>query len=58
MVRGWFALRVKLESSRGMDLNPQPGRIMLVGPHHTFKDLAEEIDRSFRPVGLGSPARV
>ena len=44
MVRGWFKVRVELESGMGRDLDPRPGRIMLVGPQHTFKDLAEEID--------------
>ena len=47
MVRGWFTVRVELESGMGRDLAPRPGRIMLVGPQHTFKDLAEEIDRAF-----------
>lgn len=47
MVRGWFAIRVELESGRGIVLNPSPGRIMLIGPQHTFKDLAEAIDAAF-----------
>jgi hypothetical protein len=40
MVRGWFAMRVELESGGGMDLDPRPGRIFLVGPTHTLLDVA------------------
>ncbi|MHB8928419.1 MAG: IS1096 element passenger TnpR family protein [Bacillota bacterium] len=47
MVRGWFTVRVELESGGGLQLKRRPGRIMLVGPQHTFKDLAEAIDRAF-----------
>ena len=41
MVRGWFTVRVELESGGGLRLKWRPGRIMLVGPQHTLKDLAE-----------------
>lgn len=47
MVRGWFTVKVTLVSGRGMQLNPPPGRIMLVGPDHTLKALAEAIDLAF-----------
>ena len=47
MVRGWFAVRVELESGGGLRLKWRPGRIMLVGPQHTLKDLAEAIDLAF-----------
>lgn len=47
MVRGWFTVKVELQSGLGMLLHPRPGRIMLVGPHHTFADLATAIDLAF-----------
>lgn len=47
MVRGWFLVRVELVSGMGRDLKPPPGRIMLVGPQHTLRDLAEAIDVAF-----------
>jgi hypothetical protein len=30
-----------------MDCDPQPGRILIVGPSHTFADLAAAIDAAF-----------
>ena len=47
MVRGWFTVKVELQSGLGMLLHPRPGRIILVGPHHTFMDLATAIDLAF-----------
>jgi len=44
MPRDWLAIRVELLRGRGMELDPPPGRIMLVGPQHTFEQLAEAIN--------------
>lgn len=46
-VRGWFTVRVDLVSGAGLSFAPQPGRIFLVGPTHTFLDLATAIDLGF-----------
>lgn len=40
-------LKVDLLSGRGIDCKPAPGRIFLVGPRHSFEDLAEAIDDAF-----------
>jgi Plasmid pRiA4b ORF-3-like protein len=40
-------VRVELLHGRGIELEPPPGRIMLVGPRHTFAELAEAIDAAF-----------
>lgn len=40
-------MRVDLVSGAGLLFAPQPGRIFLVGPHHTFSDLAAAIDLAF-----------
>jgi hypothetical protein len=45
--KDWIHVRVELLYGRGVDLDPPPGRIMLVGPGHTFADLAEAIDAAF-----------
>lgn len=47
MVRGWFLVRVELVAGMGRKLKHPPGRIMLVGPNHTLRDLAEAIDAAF-----------
>jgi len=45
--RNWITIRVELLGGRGIECNPSPGRAMLVGPHHTFADLATSIDQAF-----------
>ncbi|MEX2458250.1 MAG: hypothetical protein WD770_04630 [Actinomycetota bacterium] len=47
MPRDWITIRVDLLSGHGEDLEPSPGRIMLVGPRHTFADLSQAIDDAF-----------
>jgi hypothetical protein len=42
----WLAIRVELVGGRGMVFKP-PGRVMLVGPRHTFGDLAGAINLAF-----------
>lgn len=40
-------MRVVLLGMPGEDLEPPPGRDLLVGPRHTFAQLAEAIDSAF-----------
>lgn len=40
-------IEVLLHRGRGVQLNPPPGRILLVGGTHTFADLARAIDVAF-----------
>jgi hypothetical protein len=47
MARTWLQIRVDLLGGRGMDCVPSPGRIFIVGPGHTFEQLAEAIDVGF-----------
>lgn len=47
MARTWLQIRVDLEGGRDIDCDPPPGRIMMVGPRHTFAHLAEAIDVAF-----------
>lgn len=47
MARTWLQIRVELLGGGGVDLSPPPGRILLVGPRHTFAQLAEAIDMAF-----------
>lgn len=47
MARTWLSIRVELVGGRGEDLWPYPGRVLLVGPSHTFADLASAIDTAF-----------
>ena len=44
MARTWLSIRIELLGGRGEELWPQPGRVLAVGPGHTFADLAEAID--------------
>ena len=47
MVKTWFSVAVDLLGGPGQDLWPWPGRIMAVGPSHTFEQLAEAINIAF-----------
>ena len=47
MPKNWLAMRVELLGGRGETLWPPPGRIIAVGPTHTFRDLAGGIDTAF-----------
>jgi hypothetical protein len=53
MPDGWYIVRVELLSGRGQDLDPPPGRDILVSPQHTFRQLAESIDGAFARWDLG-----
>lgn len=43
----WMTVRVELVSGRGTDFDPPPGRVFLVGPGHTFRELADAINLHF-----------
>ena len=47
MAKDWMTIRVSLLGGGGIECDPPPGRIMLVGPLHTFGELAEAIDAAF-----------
>ncbi len=43
----WLHIQVELVGSAEIECDPQPGRIFVVGPGHTFLALAEAIDTAF-----------
>jgi len=47
MARTWLQVQVELLGGRGVECRPPPGRIFIVGPSHTFAQLAEAIDAAF-----------
>lgn len=47
VARTWLQIRVDLEGGGGIECEPPPGRIFIVGPGHSFAQLAEAIDASF-----------
>jgi Plasmid pRiA4b ORF-3-like protein len=47
MARTWLRIRVDLLGGLGADLKPAPGRVFVVGPSHSFGELAEAIDAAF-----------
>ena len=47
MARTWLSVAVHLLGGRGDHLWPPPGRVLAVGPSHTFRDLAEAVDTAF-----------
>ncbi len=47
MAATWLQVRVELVGGRDIECDPAPGRIFMVGPRHTFADLAEAVDVAF-----------
>jgi hypothetical protein len=47
VARTWLQIRVDLLGGAGFELKPAPGRIFIVGPAHTFEQLAEAINQAF-----------
>ncbi|MGN6189909.1 MAG: IS1096 element passenger TnpR family protein [Conexibacter sp.] len=43
----WLQVQVELEGSAELTCDPPPGRVVVVGPGHTFLQLAETIDEAF-----------
>lgn len=46
MPRNWLSIKVELLRGRGRDFWPPPGRRLVVGPRHTFEDLALGINQA------------
>jgi hypothetical protein len=47
VARTWLRIKVDLLGGGGIVCDPSPGRIFIVGPSHTFEQLAEAIDAAF-----------
>ncbi|CAM4177646.1 IS1096 element passenger TnpR family protein [Janibacter anophelis] len=47
MARTWLSVAVELLGGRGDELWPWPGRVLAVGPDHTFAQLAAAINDAF-----------
>lgn len=47
MARTWLQIQVELEGGRDIECDPAPGRLFLVGPGHSFAQLAAAIDAAF-----------
>ena len=47
MARTWLQIRVDLRGGGGVRCDPPPGRIFIVGPGHTFEQLAVAINAAF-----------
>lgn len=47
VARTWLQIRVDLEGGCGIVCDPAPGRVLIVGPGHSFEQLAEAIDAAF-----------
>jgi hypothetical protein len=52
MARTWLRIRVDLLGGGGIDCDPSPGRIFLVGPSRTFEQFVEAINAAFARWGL------
>lgn len=44
MPRNWLQIEVEMLGGRDIDCDPPPGRVFIVGPSHTFAQLADAID--------------
>jgi hypothetical protein len=47
VARTWLQIRVDLLGTGGSDLKRPPGRVLIVGPGHTFAQLADAINQAF-----------
>jgi hypothetical protein len=47
VARTWLRIRVDLLGGLGGECKPPPGRVFLVGPGHTFEQLADAINVAF-----------
>jgi pRiA4b ORF-3-like protein len=47
MAHTWLQIQVELAGGRGMECDPAPGRVFIVGPSHSFSQLAEAINLAF-----------
>jgi len=53
MASTWLQVQVDLEGGLDIVCDPPPGRVLIVGPAHTFAALAEAIDIAFARWDLG-----
>jgi hypothetical protein len=49
----WLRIKVVLVSGRSEELDPPPGRVLLVSANHTLEQLAEAVDLAFARWDLG-----
>jgi hypothetical protein len=47
VARTWLRIRVDLLGGGGIECDPSPGRVFIVGPSHSFERFAEAIDAAF-----------
>ena len=47
MARTWLQIQVELLGGRDIECDPPPGRVFIVGPSHSFEQLAEASDAAF-----------
>ena len=47
MARTWLQIQVDLLGGGGIDCEPTPGRVFIVGPAHTFEQFAHAINAAF-----------
>jgi Plasmid pRiA4b ORF-3-like protein len=47
VARTWLQIKVELEGGRDIECDPPAGRLFIVGPSHSFAQLAEAIDAAF-----------
>jgi hypothetical protein len=47
VARTWLRIRVDLLGGGGIECDPPPGRVFIVGPSHSFERFAEAIDAAF-----------
>jgi hypothetical protein len=47
MARTWLQIQVDLLGGGGIDCDPTPGRVFIVGPAHTFEQFAHAINAAF-----------
>jgi len=47
VARTWLQIEVELLGGRDIDCDPPPGRVFIVGPGHSFEQLASAIDAAF-----------
>src|SRR5580704_5814097 len=47
MARTWLQITVELLGGGGIECDPPPGRVFIVGPGHTFEQFANAINAAF-----------
>ncbi len=47
MARTWLPVRIELEGGGGIECDPPPVRVLLVGPAHSFAEFADAVNTAF-----------